>query len=441
MEARKLVYCMALAALFLAATSANADLLVEEQFDYDVGLLDGLNGGTGFDGAWIWSKSHGQDYVIKAAGLELGALPVGGRSLGRGGNAGRAEAHRLFSSGAITALTGDNTTVWFSVLFQPTNANRGAMFLFSTQPLQHTALRTFAVAGDAFGFSTANPNTGPISAVAFNNSTNATFIPGSTYTPAVGDPDTHHVVSLIVGKINWKPNGTPDEFFLFNVTDINSEPAEGTAFASITNLDFDQSAFNQVAIADGVWSTFDEIRFGNTFANVTTDGTSGEVIPDATVIPTKANFTAGESIVIDYANGTGSAANMIGINPSGQAGPFWDPGLWLYIGGAQTQSSANVNGQLTFTTGSDGTATWPLADGEYVALFFTDETRAVLLATSETFTVGGSGGGDGDGDGDGDADPGTTQEPEAGMPVAGVLGLGLLAGAAALGGSMFLRKK
>ena len=36
---------------------------------------------------------------------------------------------------------------------------------------------------------------------------------------------------------------------------------------------------------------------------------------------------------------------------------------------------------------------------------------------------------------------GGTATPEAGMPVAGAVGLGLVAAACALGGSMFLRKK
>ncbi len=56
---------------------------------------------------------------------------------------------------------------------------------------------------------------------------------------------------------------------------------------------------------------------------------------------------------------------------------------------------------------------------------------------------GAPGGGDGDGDGDGGPGAGGagTAKPVAGMPVAGAMGLGLVAAALALGGSMFLRKK
>ena len=51
------------------------------------------------------------------------------------------------------------------------------------------------------------------------------------------------------------------------------------------------------------------------------------------------------------------------------------------------------------------------------------------------------GGGDGDGDGDGDGGTGEVDVPDAGMPVASVIGLGLLAGAIALGGTFVVRKK
>ncbi len=43
---------------------------------------------------------------------------------------------------------------------------------------------------------------------------------------------------------------------------------EEEAIASITDLDFDQSFFNTVAMWDSNNTIFDEIRFGNTFANV-----------------------------------------------------------------------------------------------------------------------------------------------------------------------------
>jgi hypothetical protein len=266
---------VAMGILVLTATSANARIILEEQFIYETAMLDTLNGGTGFDGPWVATKSHGRDYYVGLtefadqkplnadSGLSFSTLPVAGSALSRFGSAGRAEAHRTISAASQAALTQDNTTIWFSQLFAGPANNRGAMFVFGTQPLNHTNLYTMPAPGSGFGFSIHSPSNGPISAVAFNNSVDVTIESGVLYTPS---PTT--AVSLIVGKINWKPNGTPDEYFLFNVTNLATEPAEATAIASITNLDFDQSAFNQIALCDGTNAVTDEIRFGNSFADV-----------------------------------------------------------------------------------------------------------------------------------------------------------------------------
>jgi len=266
---------VAMVMFFLTTTPANADLVIEEQFNYEAAMLDGLDGRIGFDGPWVATKSHGRDYFVgltefadqkplnEDSGLSFSTLRVAGSALSRYGSAGRAEAHRTISAASQAALTQDNTTILFSLLFAGPAANRGAMFIFGTQPLNHTSLHTMAAPGSGFGFSIHNPSDGPISAIAFDNSVDVTIESGVSYTP---DPIT--AVSLIVGKINWKPNGTPDEYFLFNITDLTTVPAESEAIASITNLDFDQSAFNQIALCDGTNSVTDEIRFGNTFADV-----------------------------------------------------------------------------------------------------------------------------------------------------------------------------
>jgi len=176
---------VAMAMLVLTTTAAHADLVIEEQFIYEAGVLDGLDGGTGFDGPWVATKSHGRDYVVGMtqfadekpinadSGLSFSTLPVAGSALSRYG-AGRAEAHRTISAASQAALTGDNTTIWFSLLFAGPANNRGAMFIFGSQPLKHTDLHTMAAPGSGFGFSIHNPSDGPISAVAFNNSVNAT---------------------------------------------------------------------------------------------------------------------------------------------------------------------------------------------------------------------------------------------------------------------------
>jgi len=275
----------------LATASANAGVIVEEQFIYEPpeANIDGQNGGTGFDGPWVSTISHGRIYWIRSPGLEFSTLPVAGNALSRYGSAGRAQAHRLLSSESKAALTRDGTTIWFSVLFQePANQYRHGSFLFGTEAFTTDGTPTLAAAGDGFGFTIqaapdgSTQGTGTINALAFNGSTAPIVVQG-TFTP---DPIT--ATSLIVGKINWKPDGTPDELFLFNVTDLSTEPLESAAIASITNLDFDQSAFDLVAMWDSNNAITDEIRFGNTFA---------DVVGSAAVDPTLPDVDAGDDMV------------------------------------------------------------------------------------------------------------------------------------------------
>ena len=261
--------------------TANARVIVEEQFIYEPvqANIDGQNGGTGFDGPWVSTISHGRIYWIHSPGLSFSTLPVAGNALSRYGSAGRAQAHRLLSAASQSALTGDGTTIWFSILYQdPANQYKHGSFLFGTDAFTTDGTPTLSAAGDGFGFTLqrapdgGGQGTGTINALAFDGSTAPTIVQGA-FTP---DPVTATV--LIVGKINWKADGTPDELFLFNVTDLSTEPPEAAAIASITNLDFSQSAFDTVAMWDSNNSINDEIRFGNTFAHVM--GASDPSVPD-----------------------------------------------------------------------------------------------------------------------------------------------------------------
>ena len=164
--------------------------LVEERFIYDPGLIDFQDGGTGFDGPWVASKSHGQDYEIGitifaagdgmlpnfsgGSGLSFSTLPVAGSALSRFGSAGRAQANRLISVASQTALLGDDTTMWFSVLMAGPSAHKWGSFLFGTEPFSTDIPPVLAAEGDGFGFTlVADPDgfdqgPGSINALAFD---------------------------------------------------------------------------------------------------------------------------------------------------------------------------------------------------------------------------------------------------------------------------------
>ncbi len=288
----------AFAALCLAAapSSAQAELILLEQFDY-AGTnvaLNNRNGGMGFAGAWSvtgWGQdfqtgrtvfAQGTGTVNNAeGGLDFPGLPTAGSGLTRFGTAGQRAATRILSPSSVAELTADNTSIWFTVLMAAPNNNAAGSLVFGTDafvaqqtspPFPNGNLNNASGQGFGVGFRTDNNGvlangTGSPNAIAFINSDAATVDVGS-FQPTLSG--THFEPVLVLGKINWKPNGTPDELFLFNVTDpiAFNPPDESTAIASLT-ADFDQTTWDTLSIWDTGTVIFDEIRFGTSYAAVT----------------------------------------------------------------------------------------------------------------------------------------------------------------------------
>jgi len=276
------------------ATTEEAGEVAYEPFDYTPVQVNiqGQDGGFGFDGPWVSTISHGRIYWMVEPGLEFtddssSALPVAGSALSRFGSAGRAQAYRLLSEESLSFLTGDGAVTWFSALLRSPSGHRYACFLFGTDGFTTDGSPVLAAPGDGFGFTLATTGLGSgdgtINALAFDGSTSPTVAAG-TFTQTIQAGATHHDTSLVVGKINWKPGGTPDELYLFNVTDLSAEPEEANAMASITNLDLDQSAFDTMAVWDTNSAIFDEIRFGTTFEAVVGRGDAPEPPRGGTVL-------------------------------------------------------------------------------------------------------------------------------------------------------------
>jgi hypothetical protein len=293
------------AACQISAATEEAGEVVYEPFDYSpvLGNIHGQDGGLGFDGAWVSTISHGRIFWMVEPGLAFtddhsAVLPVAGNAVSRYGSAGRSQAHRLLSEESRAFLTG-GATMWFSALFRSPSAHRWASLVFGTYKFSTHGVPVLGdgdtdrnppftpVNGDGFGFTlmtaALGAGNGTLNALAFDNSSTAIVADG-TFTQPLQAGATHHDASLVVGKINWKPDGTPDELFLFNVTDLSTEPDEGDATASITSLDLDQSAFDTLAIWDTNSAITDEIRFGTTFAAVVGRGEAPEPPIGGTVL-------------------------------------------------------------------------------------------------------------------------------------------------------------
>jgi len=294
---------------FLLSLPVQGEPIVLEQFDYPVGPLDGADGGAGFDGPWAvtgWSRNFevgittfasGPGTTINAeGGLEFEGLESAGSALSRFGTAGQREASRILDAATQAALTADDSTIWFSILLSAPDNNRYGTMIFGTDILvaeqgSSENGNLSSADGQAFGVGFRSPAgvNGNLNAVAFVDSAVATvedsgFLPFIDPDPAV---DTHHEPVLAVGKINWKPDGTADEFFLFNITPGGQpEPSEEDAIATI-EADFDQSNFTLISMQDTGSTIFDEIRFGTSYSDVAPLGTPDTplLISDFTYAP------------------------------------------------------------------------------------------------------------------------------------------------------------
>lgn len=266
-------------ALFAGAASfAHGALVVYEPFDYTANsAVVGKSGGTGFStglGEEDWKGAGTTSNNIVGAGLSFGSLDVAGGSNLRSERSGRGVTSRTISTTSQTSLLAQST-IWFSVLLDPSGGNGFANNTYATLIFGDTAFADanangapVLAGGNAFGVGFVGHEPAPsstdvslvgIQGVAYNGgtvSTNGEIVPGD-------------VTSFIVGRIDFDDvgNGGSDVLRLYRVTDPNLA-LPGSPFATIIT-DLDQSGFDIVSIADPQTSIFDEIRIGTTLASVT----------------------------------------------------------------------------------------------------------------------------------------------------------------------------
>lgn len=272
--------------LFSATPSlTKADLLIYEGFDYAPGNnIDTVTStGIGLSGNWTVTNAAGNNPHSVGSGLSFGDLIVSGGSIERDIRDGRSTTSRTVTASPL--LTADNTSIYFSVLMDPTINSNGflqgegqfgntyATLIFGNEELTDSGNGnnggngTIANNGDGVGvgffgpplFSTLGFSGVGIQGVTFTNGT-SNQSDRQTSSIVTGD-----ALSLIVGRIDWAANGSSDTISLFNITDPTAPL--GTAFSSQV-LDVDQTTFDTISITDGQTSAFDEIRFGTTLADV-----------------------------------------------------------------------------------------------------------------------------------------------------------------------------
>jgi hypothetical protein len=287
---RKLI-TVVIASAALSTGSSSAALLIYEPFAYaDTGpindnayLGDGnQSGALGTTGTWSQLDGAGNgtggpqplnEIDVRAAGLTFtdggsNVLPVTGGNITRDNRVGQNAAWISVTSSATTGLTADASTMWMTFLFQDKGFSGPDSFLgLTSQTVTATDAQNLSAAGFGVGIGV-NSIGGParaIGASVYNNATGQTFTPEGT---ATFDGPGSSTVHLLAMKVNWNAFGTPDQLFVFDITDLTTEPAEGTAIAS-TTFDWTQSEQNSLtllSIGDTQIENFDELRFATTFA-------------------------------------------------------------------------------------------------------------------------------------------------------------------------------
>lgn len=271
-----------LAGPLLLMGSATADLLIYEPFDYaptnpqnnEASLGDGNQaGGLGL-GEWSQLNTGQNEADVAEIGLDFtdgqGNVLTGvGNSFERASRVGQAAVSSPIDPTAITGLTADGTTIWMTFLFQ----DRG----FSG-PDFGIGLATENMVGDdnqglvapgfgvGFGITSTGGQSRNIHTAVYNNSVNFTRI--SEETPTFNGP-ANSPINYLAMKVNWNPDGTPDEIFVFNISDdFTVEPDEADALASDI-FDFDlatQQSLDVFNISDTQVAYVDEIRVATTYA-------------------------------------------------------------------------------------------------------------------------------------------------------------------------------
>jgi hypothetical protein len=280
-----------LAALAGLTASASAVSFIYEPFDYaptnpvnnGARLGDGNQaGGLGL-GTWTQANTNTNDIDVRDGGLTFtdggsNVLPVAGNAMERVIRQGQAAVSSPIDNIATTGLTADNTTIWMTFLYQDLGFS-GPDFgigLHSESMIGNDA-QSFASAGYGVGFginSTAGPDRN-IGTIVYNNSADYTTVSEATASfNGPGASDVH----LLAMKVNWNEFGTLDEIFVFDVTDLTTEPGEGSALATDT-FDFTQLQQNSLDvfnISETQVANVDEIRVATTFA----EAVGGGAIPE-----------------------------------------------------------------------------------------------------------------------------------------------------------------
>lgn len=286
--------------------SVHAALIAYDGADYPpTDSISGLNGGTGWNGAW-----SGDNNVVAGSLVLNGVATTGNRFVTDGNGAGSPRV--IGTAGFEDLLQGgrfgkEGTTLWLSYLFRAvtTSANNIAGLLIYDGEVSEANQVLFAgvpTGGSTLGlFATAR------SAPPFGASASSSIIGTNQQTLFI-------VVKMMFGT----PNG--DRVFMYVNPPLHSEPTNNIYNAAVLNnltLQFDRLLF-----ASGTTTTtasFDEFRLGETFGDVVPLAPDRYVVTELASLPGAGSGGYAISPLLQDAQG-----RFFGSRITGGAGGFGD---------------------------------------------------------------------------------------------------------------------
>ena len=438
-----------IAILGLAATVPNAmaNLLVYEPFNYSVGSLTGLTGGTGFASGWaagsatnggrVWDQNTNATWdgsTLNWTGtLNNGFpdLPVSGSRYAGADNTtsgSNLDISRTLSSSA-GAMAGVDGILWMSTVYHLENRNFGAgMTIGLGNGTITNRGRSFPVAStDYIGIN------GSTSATAANSRLNAmvtedgwattkfAFTAGPVALPATTTTDLIVVMKFTFGATDKVEAAFfTEDTLLADITEANfdSNPSKVTA-EYLTGID--ENGLNVLTIAQGRFNNaMDEIRIGDNFTDVINLPPPGAVdIATSTVsasppaVPADGATTSTITVILTDSMGVPvpgkdvTLANTAGpqqaaitpltavtTNASGQAGftvSSSTPGTEVFTATNTTDALViTQTASVTFVSSADAGQSTVVASPLYVDANGTStSTITVTLKSAEGVPVGG----------------------------------------------------
>jgi PEP-CTERM motif len=249
---------------------AQATLLDSEGFDYSAGDIVGQNGGAGWTAAWANPASGGTapwgtggtmgnrkgDALATVPGLNYPGLDTSGGAL----NAGALSAYRSWDSSSLFASTGNS--FWISFLVDPISG--GAASSAYALPF---AENSPTVAPDYQKGSGAKFSTG---STAWSVTLDIPGLEnGSGYTTPPSLSLMMDQANLIVMEFNYNGSGADSIQLWVNPTLGGSTPQLSDPTTTTGNGWLDPLGEFMIKSGSGVTASFDEIRIGNSFSDVT----------------------------------------------------------------------------------------------------------------------------------------------------------------------------